>query len=126
MGMRRFSNILMKEEGLCIRTDNTVTEYCLRKWKGKGKLLPLVRKVRILVKKLTIRIQMEHIMGINNSIADSLSRMEISGDYKLDPEVLKMACKTLNIYPSIDGFAQRTNRQRIRYCCWLMDKKAVK
>ncbi|KAA6379997.1 MAG: hypothetical protein EZS28_024480 [Streblomastix strix] len=52
--------------------------------------------------------------------------MEISGDYKLDPDVLRKACTTLGIWPTIDGFATRTNKQRRRYCSWLSDRNAVK
>jgi ribonuclease HI len=49
MSLRHFATNLLEEDALCIRTDNTVTEYCLRKWRTRGIMLPLLRKVRRVV-----------------------------------------------------------------------------
>jgi hypothetical protein len=46
MSLRKFKEELKMEKSLCVKTDNTVTEYCIRRWRGKGKLLLIMRKVR--------------------------------------------------------------------------------
>ncbi|KAA6379781.1 MAG: putative reverse transcriptase, partial [Streblomastix strix] len=125
MSLRHFTKTIQEKKSLCIRTDNTVAKFCLWKWKTKGMMLPLLRKMRRLVTQLGIQIQTEHIPGVQNQITDSLGRMSICGDYQLDPQVLYKACQKLQIYPTIDGFANRINKQRRRYCSWLQDNNAV-
>ncbi|KAA6353046.1 MAG: hypothetical protein EZS28_051426 [Streblomastix strix] len=126
MGMRQFRGILKDQKALLIRTDNTVTEYNVRRLRGKGDLLPLMRKLRILIMELGLTIQTEHISGQQNTTADIFGRIEINGKYKLDPDVLRKACTALGIRSTINGFSTRTNKQRKRYCSWLSDRNAVK
>ncbi|KAA6398832.1 MAG: hypothetical protein EZS28_005638 [Streblomastix strix] len=47
-------------------------------------------------------------------------------DYKLNADVLRKACMDLKIWPTINGFASRTNKQRRRYCSQLLDRNAVR
>ncbi|KAA6352893.1 MAG: hypothetical protein EZS28_051580 [Streblomastix strix] len=105
ISMRHFSQLLQEEEALCIRTENTVTEFCLRRWRTKGEMLPLLRKERRLVTQLGIKVQTEHIPGIHNQITNSLGNMEVSGDCKLNPAVFQIACQKLQIFPTLDSFA---------------------
>jgi hypothetical protein len=66
-----------------------------------------------------------NIPGKENIIADSLSRLEISGDYRIDPAVLEEALDLLQIQPTIDVFANRRNRQCKRFCSLIKDPWAV-
>ncbi|KAA6373592.1 MAG: hypothetical protein EZS28_030882, partial [Streblomastix strix] len=67
-----------------------------------------------------------HVPGKENTVADSLSRLETSGDYMINPEILAEALDQLQVRPSIDVFANRRNRQCKRFCSLIADPWAVK
>ncbi|KAA6387265.1 MAG: hypothetical protein EZS28_017206 [Streblomastix strix] len=67
-----------------------------------------------------------HVSENEINVADSLSRLEISGDYIIIPTVLSEAPKLLQIQPSIDVLANRNNRQCKRFCSLIADPCAVK
>ncbi|KAA6387773.1 MAG: hypothetical protein EZS28_016699 [Streblomastix strix] len=83
---------------------------------SKGDLLSLVGKLKLLTMELGLTIQTEHIPGVQNRTKNTLIGMMIRRDYKLNPDILRKACMELKIWPTIDGFASRTNKQRRRYC----------
>ncbi|KAA6395165.1 MAG: hypothetical protein EZS28_009307, partial [Streblomastix strix] len=116
MSLGLFSEILQEKEALCIRIDNVVTEFYLRRWRTKREMFQLPRKVRKLLTQLGIRIQTQHIPGVRSQILDIMSRMEISEDQKLDQAILQIASEQLQIFTTIDGFANRTNKQQKIYC----------
>ncbi|KAA6346064.1 MAG: hypothetical protein EZS28_052117, partial [Streblomastix strix] len=41
---------------------------------------------------------------VQNRRIDTLKKMQISGDYKMDLDILRKACIELKIWPTIDGF----------------------
>ncbi|KAA6355459.1 MAG: hypothetical protein EZS28_049015 [Streblomastix strix] len=53
----------------------------------------------------------QHNPGINNMVADSLSRMLIVGDYQVKQIVIDLAFKKLGLHVMLDAFASRTNPQ---------------
>ncbi|KAA6367788.1 MAG: hypothetical protein EZS28_036685, partial [Streblomastix strix] len=63
-----------------VRTDNTVTEFCARKWKAKYDLLQIVRSIRKHVLENNLKLEMIHIQRYKNITADSLSRIAANGD----------------------------------------------
>jgi hypothetical protein len=74
-------------------------------------LLHLTRAIFCLLQELDIRLHVMHIPGIENCLADSLSRMEASGDYELRADVFRIAVRTLQVIPTIDLFASAYNKK---------------
>jgi hypothetical protein len=100
---------------LSIRSDNSVTVYNLQRQGAGLALLGLTRAIFSLLAKLDIRIEVRHIPGIENVLADQLSRMEASGDYSLRQELFQLGCKRLQVTPTIDLFAHCQNRKCQRF-----------
>ncbi|KAA6382089.1 MAG: hypothetical protein EZS28_022386 [Streblomastix strix] len=46
MGMRKLRAFIQRSSCPVVRTDNVFTEFVIRKWKTKGELLQLTRKIR--------------------------------------------------------------------------------
>jgi hypothetical protein len=52
-----------------------------------------------------------HIPGKENVLVDSLSRMEVTGDYALKPEKFRQAVEVLGVQPTVDLFSHMLNRK---------------
>ena len=100
---------------MTIRSDNTVTVYNLQRQGAGLALLGLTRAIFSLLQKLDIRIYVCHIPGVENVLADHLSRMEATGDYSLRPELFQLGCRTLQVNPTIDLFAHKLNTKLPRF-----------
>ncbi|KAA6369700.1 MAG: hypothetical protein EZS28_034774 [Streblomastix strix] len=74
------------------------------------------------IRNITVTI---HLPGRLNETADALSRLCLSGDYKIKKEILQQAMHQLNFYPTLDAFAHRTMKQLERYCSLQQDRRAV-
>ncbi|KAA6394499.1 MAG: hypothetical protein EZS28_009975 [Streblomastix strix] len=96
MGVRKLRAFILRNSCLVIRTDNVVTEFAIRKWKTKGELLQLARKIR--------------------QEADALSRLARIGDYAVKKEYLYPALAELELNDWLDAFATRTNKLLEEYC----------
>ncbi|KAA6360462.1 MAG: hypothetical protein EZS28_044011, partial [Streblomastix strix] len=68
---------------------NTVTTYCINKGKGSITIAPLVDKVLNIAEEYSWAIQASHILGISNTILDSLSRQYRCEDYAIKREGLQ-------------------------------------
>lgn len=68
---------------MMINTDNMVTEWCIRRWRAKKEMLQIIRKIRMFALERDIHLMTQHIPGMNNKVADSLSRMSMVGDYQV-------------------------------------------
>jgi hypothetical protein len=64
---------------------------------------------------LKLQIQISHIAGVNNGIADALSRLSRAGDYIVKPEIFQITCETMGIEPTIDLFSQHFNHLLPRF-----------
>jgi hypothetical protein len=71
--------------------------------------VPAVKKILNKVEKL--KTQINHIPGIFNTETDTLSHLELSGDYSIKYHPLKQALQTLHLQPEIDLFASSTNHR---------------
>jgi hypothetical protein len=68
-----------------------------------------------LLYKYDIRLHVSHIPGIQNVLVDALSRMEITGDYQLRPEIYQTCTAMLRVNPTIDLFAHNQNNKCPRF-----------
>ena len=100
---------------LLIRSDNMVTVYNLRRHVASINLLNETRQIFSLLQKLDVRIVVTHVPGIQNTLADALSRMDLVGDYQLKLNVYKQAIRSLGLNPTIDVFANSSNNKCRRF-----------
>ena len=109
---------LLKESSvraLTVRTDNMVTVYNLQRQGASKNLLNETRQIFSLLVRLDIRIRVMHIPGVQNTMADALSRMDLVGDYELKQESCDKALQLLGLRPTVDLFANRLNRKCDRF-----------
>ncbi|KAA6404257.1 MAG: hypothetical protein EZS28_000215 [Streblomastix strix] len=127
ISLRNQQQTLTDWETKCIllKTDNTTTEFVIRKWKAASTILHLVREIFLLLNNLDIIIYNEHLPGLENSTADALSRLSWIGDYQINPILLNEALHQINFQPMLDAFAHKTNKQLKRYCSPQEDNKAI-
>ncbi|KAA6356862.1 MAG: hypothetical protein EZS28_047611, partial [Streblomastix strix] len=128
MSLRSFTLEIQTNETQCLNqlTDNTTVMYSLKKWKARKPLLHLVRIIAQICEEIKISLIVSHIPGLSNTQADSLSRLTWSRDYMLDPVTLQETLNTLKFLPTLDCFANRTNKQLKRYCSVSSDDNAIK
>ena len=113
-----FRPLLMRHQIRClhVRTDNMVTMYNLRRQRASGgKLLEATRKIFSLLTETDIRLIMTHVPGVENGLADALSRMQSAGDYQLKAEHFQRGLRFLEASPTIDLFASEHNHKLPRY-----------
>jgi hypothetical protein len=119
-GLLSFKQFLNQERihGLPIRSDNMVTLYNLQRQGAGLALLRLMCAICSVLLELDIRIQVEHIPGIENVAADAMSRIDSSGDYSLRRDVYDHATRILQVRPTIDLFADNKNNKCRRFVAW--------
>ncbi|KAA6388604.1 MAG: hypothetical protein EZS28_015870 [Streblomastix strix] len=62
-----------------------------------------------------MQIQITHLPGVRNEIADALSRLQRAGDYKLKEKIFQQTCLQMNLNPTIDLFSQHFNNLLPRF-----------
>jgi hypothetical protein len=72
-----------------------------------------------------IRLDCMHIPGVENTKADSLSRLSKNGDYSLRAGVLAKVERSLGVKAEIDLFAHANNTQNPIYCTPKHDRNAL-
>jgi hypothetical protein len=100
---------------MTIRSDNAVTVCNLQRQGAGTALLLITRAIFSILQELDIRIAVAHIPGKLNTLTDALSRIEVTGDYALRPDLCKQALQMLQIQPTIDLFAHCLNSQLPRF-----------
>jgi hypothetical protein len=100
---------------LAIRSDNMVTVFNLQRQGASESLLHETRRIFSILQKLDIRISVTYLPGKENVTADSLSRMDLVGDYELGKEVFEEALGLLGVRPTVDAFANRNNHKCDRF-----------
>ncbi|KAA6385749.1 MAG: putative Transposon Ty3-I Gag-Pol polyprotein [Streblomastix strix] len=100
---------------LKVRTDNTTACYNLTKGKVKVGLRRLVDQILLYIEQQQWEVKFRHIPGINNTEADSLSRLAVSGDYSIDKQMLQQVLEEWGIQITVDCFATRRNTKHHRY-----------
>ena len=97
-----------------LRLDNTVSIAYISKGTGRIPLLAQVaQRIALWAKANQILILPVHIPGVENVVADHLSRL--TRDWSIPPSTFQSICSTLNLFPSIDRFATSNNTKLPRF-----------
>ncbi|KAA6360278.1 MAG: hypothetical protein EZS28_044197, partial [Streblomastix strix] len=74
-GLRSFSKTLknLRIQSLAIKSDNSTAVFDIRKWRASISLIKEIKQVHYTLEKLGIQIQITHLPGVRNEIADELS-----------------------------------------------------
>ena len=104
-----------KIRALTIQSDNMTTVCNLARQAAGASLLRMTRAIFSILTKADIRIRAKHIPGIENTLTDSLSRLDYAGDYELKQEVFLLAIHSLKVTPTVDCFATRWNHKLPRF-----------
>ena len=117
LSLSQFLPTLQAEQirSMLIQSDNMVTVCNLARQSATETLLKLTREIFSLLTKADIRIQAAHIPGINNIVTDSLSRLDLAGDYELQQAIFASATASLHLSPSVDCFATALNHKCPRF-----------
>ncbi|KAA6363372.1 MAG: hypothetical protein EZS28_041101, partial [Streblomastix strix] len=74
---------------LKVKTDNTTACYNLTKGEAKVGLRRIIDQFLLYIEYQQWEVKFRHIPGTNNTEADSLSRLAVSGDYSIDKQMLQ-------------------------------------
>jgi ribonuclease HI len=111
MAVKRFASFLTLSQVHHIRlhSDNMAVVYNIARKAAARNLYPALRHLLNLCNRLDLHLSVEHVAGVENGVADSLSRLSRSGDYTLIEEKYQEMCETLGVTPTIDLFATAEN-----------------
>ncbi|KAA6398557.1 MAG: putative reverse transcriptase [Streblomastix strix] len=125
--LRRFANLFREEKihSIHLRTDNTTTSFNINRKNSSNSLATLTDWTLRLAEQMQIQIKATYIPGIENQVADSLSRLNRAGDYQLNKTTYNSLIKQLKMKPTIDLFASKTNKLTRRYCTITQDQEAT-
>ncbi|KAA6397766.1 MAG: hypothetical protein EZS28_006703 [Streblomastix strix] len=102
-------------QSLAIRSDNSTAVFDIRKWRVSTSLIKEIKQVHQTIERLGIQIQITHLPGVKNEIADTLSRLSRAGDYKLKEKIFQQTCLQMNLNLIIDLFSQHFNNLLPRF-----------
>jgi ribonuclease HI len=102
-------------KALSVRTDNMVTVFNLQRQGASMSLLYETRQIFSLLQRMDVRVSVTHIPGIENVMADALSRMDRVGDYSLGKEWYDRGVECLGVRPTLDVFASCNNAKCQRF-----------
>ncbi|KAA6362351.1 MAG: hypothetical protein EZS28_042120, partial [Streblomastix strix] len=86
------------------RSDNSLIESNLRRLKAAPQLASGLRNLYKIIQHLGLQVQTVHVPGVINCIADSLSRLDSSGDYSISPQLSQILFMWWNLEPTLDLF----------------------
>jgi hypothetical protein len=115
--LTHFRDILQEGNihAMTIRSDNATTVCNLQRQGAGVTLLGITRAIFSLLQELDIRLAVAHIPGKLNTLTDAFSRMEVTGDYALNPTSFWQAIQLLGVMPTIDMFAHNKNNKLARF-----------
>ena len=116
---------IRKGMDVLVRTDNTTTFFNINRKASCLNLRPTMRRLLRMTEQEDVRLRAEHVPGVENVVADSLSRLSPSGDYGLKPGVLDGVLRQLGVAIEVDWFANKRNKQHQRYCSLSKDPHAL-
>ncbi|KAA6395236.1 MAG: hypothetical protein EZS28_009237 [Streblomastix strix] len=116
-GLRSFVKVLKSSriQSLPIRNDITTAVFDIRKCRASISLIKEIKQVHQTIEKLGIQIQITHLPGVRNEIADALSRLSRAEDYKLKEKIFQQICFQMNLNPTIDLLSQHFNNLLPRF-----------
>jgi hypothetical protein len=98
-----------------LQSDNMTTVCNMARQNAGTNLLKLTRAIFSILLRADIRLSPKHIPGVQNTLADSLSRLDRAGDYELKQEFYQKGLQTLGLYPTVDCFANKNNTKCRRF-----------
>jgi hypothetical protein len=115
--LRHFLPTLQSQNirALNLQSDNMTTVCNLTRQNAALPLLRMTRAIFSILLRANIGMKSTHIPGIQNTIADALSRLDTTGDYELRQEIYQHGIQTLGVTPSVDCFANINNRKCPRF-----------
>jgi hypothetical protein len=108
-----------------IRSDNTATCYNINRQNACDTLLPSLQRLLRFLDRSNLEVVAEHIAGVDNGIADKLSRISPGGDYSLRQGQLDRLQQQLGVQIGADLFASGWSRQHHRYFSPEKDRNAL-
>ncbi|KAH7832324.1 putative Reverse transcriptase (RNA-dependent DNA polymerase) [Monocercomonoides exilis] len=98
-----------KMKNLLLRSDNSSVVFNINRWAAGRNLICIIRKIRRAILQMGINVKAFHLPGVLNGAADSLSRLERSGDYQITRKGMEEVQKQLNVEIEQDAFASQGN-----------------
>jgi hypothetical protein len=111
---------------ILIQSDNTTAVYNINRKAAASSLYLDLRHTLERAEKLDVKLTAVHIPGVENTTTDSLSRLELSGDYQIKKAVIWPALQKINFRPNVDLFARQSNSLLPTYCSLKKVKEAKK
>ncbi|KAA6394535.1 MAG: hypothetical protein EZS28_009938 [Streblomastix strix] len=111
---------------LNIEKDNAVAAFNIRRGAAATALVKSTYRILQEAERMKVQLTSPFVLRKENQVADSLSRLEISGDYKINTTKLSESLKLLQIQPSIDVFENRKNVQCRKFYFLIADSSAIK
>lgn len=123
--LRAFSHLLLGKV-VCVETDNIAVRQYLNKQGGTGSpaLCALAMKLLTWCKGQRITLVAEYIAGIDNTLADTLSRKTLSQTEWSLKQSVAQALFELWEEPLLDLFATAKNTKTLVFCSWRFEEKA--
>ncbi|KAA6368459.1 MAG: hypothetical protein EZS28_036015 [Streblomastix strix] len=117
---QKISEVIKQQQGnqsynLRLMKFRNTAVFDIRKWRASTSLIKEIKQVHQTIEKLGIQIQITHLPGVRNEIADALSRLSRAGDYKLKEKIFRQICLQMNLNPTIDLFSQHFNNLLPRF-----------
>ncbi|KAH7831895.1 uncharacterized protein MONOS_15390 [Monocercomonoides exilis] len=97
-------------------SDNSAVVFNENRWNAGKNLRQTFKRMWTLKEKLKIVLKAVHFLGLRNTRADALSRMERTGDNKITDEKLSWIPVVLQVSPTLDAFAAQHNHKVERWC----------
>jgi hypothetical protein len=106
-----FLPILKTNQWSSIKTmsNNTTTAYNINRRAAAHALVPSTRKLLVMVENSGLQVKADYITGKENGTADSLSRLETTGNYSIQLKKAWSELCYLKIIPNVYLFANKTN-----------------
>ena len=111
------SEVLLKVDSICAR-------HAWAKGSKLAHLNDLVAPVKVMVHSKGVLLKCEYLPGVQNTLADWLSRNQDRVDpenYQLAAKWFHRVCNHFQFFPTVDLFASQLNHQIQRYCSWSKD-----
>jgi hypothetical protein len=118
---------LQRGDHLHIQTDATSTHWCWDKGSKLEHMNDLIAPWKVALHQQGISYTASHLQGVDNTRADWLSRHQKSMDpknYRLRPDIFRLAQRTFGYRAEVDLFASRLNHQLPRYGSWAPDPRS--
>ncbi|KAA6383116.1 MAG: hypothetical protein EZS28_021357 [Streblomastix strix] len=105
----------MGMKAILIRSDNSSIVSNLKRLKIALQQASDFRNLHKIFQHLGLKVQTVHVPRVINCITDSLSRLDSSGNYNINPQLAQILILCRNLEPTLDLFAKQYNAILPRY-----------